>query len=94
MATKRLTTIFLMIFNLKNINFFYLDQIEDIFVANPDYLENLKKRGIKKDAILENSTLMLLDKHNMTRQYIDDYLQDNQITIAESGKSDHCQGFH
>ena len=70
--------------NLKNINFFYLDQIEDIFVANPDYLENLKKRGIKKDAILENSTLMLLDKHNMTRQYIDDYLQDNQITIAES----------
>ena len=46
--------------------------------------ENLKKRGIKKDAILDNSTLMLLDKHNMTRQYIDDYLQDNQITIAES----------
>ena len=70
--------------NLKNINFFYLDQIEDIFVVIPDYLENLKKRGIKKDAILENSTLMLLDKHNMTRQYIDDYLQDNQITIAES----------
>ena len=70
--------------NLKNINFFYLDQIEDIFVANPDYLENLKKRGIKKDAILENSTLMLLDKHNMTRQYIDDYLLDKLITIAVS----------
>ena len=32
--------------NLKNINFYYLDNIEDIFVANPDYLSNLKKRGI------------------------------------------------
>ena len=27
---------------------------------------------------------MLLDKHNMTRQYIDDYLQDNHISVAES----------
>ena len=70
--------------NLKNINFYYLDNIEDIFVANPDYLSNLKKRGITRDSILGNSTLMLLDKHNMTRQYIDDYLQDNHISVAES----------
>jgi DNA-binding transcriptional LysR family regulator len=70
--------------NLKNINFFYLDNIEDIFVANPDYLANLNKRGIPESAILINSTLMLLDKNNMTRQYIDDYLQNNHITIAES----------
>ena len=27
---------------------------------------------------------MLLDKNNMTRQYIDDYLQDNQIVIKDS----------
>lgn len=70
--------------NMKNINFFYLDNIEDIFVANPDYLANLKKRGIPESAILINSTLMLLDKNNMTRQYIDDYLQHNHITVAES----------
>jgi DNA-binding transcriptional LysR family regulator len=70
--------------NLRNINFYYLDNIEDIFVANPDYLANLKKRGIPESAILINSTLMLLDKNNMTRQYIDDYLQDNHITVAES----------
>ena len=70
--------------NLKNINFYYLDNIEDIFVANPDYLSNLKKRGITRDSIFGNSTLMLLDKHNMTRQYIDDYLQDNHISVAES----------
>lgn len=27
---------------------------------------------------------MLLDKNNMTRQYIDDYLQENQIIIKDS----------
>lgn len=69
---------------MKNIEFDYLDNIEDIFVANKEYLDNLKKRGVAEDEILENSTLMLLDKNNMTRKYIDDYLQNNQIEVAES----------
>ena len=69
---------------MKNIEFDYLDNIEDIFVANKEYLDNLKKRGVAADEILENSTLMLLDKNNMTRKYIDDYLQNNQIEVAES----------
>ena len=47
--------------NLKNINFFFLDNIKDIFVANRDYLANLKKRGISEEDVLSNSTLMLLD---------------------------------
>ena len=68
----------------KNIDFYYLDNIEDIFVANRDYLNNLKKRGIAENEILSNSTLMLLDKNNMTRQYIDDYLQENHISVADS----------
>ena len=70
--------------NTKNINFYYLDNIEDIFVTTKDYLRNLGARGIKKSEILQNSTLMLLDKNNMTRQYIDDYLQENQISVADS----------
>ena len=70
--------------NLKNIQFYYLDNIKDIFVATGDYLSHLSQRGIKEDEILQNSTLMLLDKNNMTRQYIDDYLQENQITVADS----------
>ncbi len=70
--------------NLKNIDFYFLENIEDIFVATRDYLNNLKARGILETNILPNSTLMLLDKNNMTRQYIDDYLQKNQIPIAES----------
>jgi DNA-binding transcriptional LysR family regulator len=70
--------------NTKNINFYPLARIEDVFVANQEYLSHLKERGIPEDAILENATLMLLDKNNMTRQYIDDYFQQNQILIADS----------
>ena len=70
--------------NLKNIHFDFLEEIEDIFVAAKDYLRNLKARGIQKDHILQSSTLMLLDKNNMTRQYIDDYLQENQIIVKDS----------
>lgn len=70
--------------NPKTIQFYYLDNIKDIFVATGDYLSHLRQRGITEDEILQNSTLMLLDKNNMTRQYIDDYLQENQITVADS----------
>ena len=70
--------------NPKTIQFYYLDNIKYIFVATGDYLSHLSQRGIKEEEILQNSTLMLLDKNNMTRQYIDDYLQENQITVADS----------
>ena len=70
--------------NLKNINFYFLENIEDTFVATSEYIHNLNMRGIKNDEILENSTLMLLDKNNMSRKYIDDYFQNNEITIADS----------
>lgn len=67
----------------KNIQFDFLEEIEDIFVAAKDYLRHLKARGIPKHQILSHSTLMLLDPHNMTRQYIDDYLRSNQIQIQD-----------
>ena len=70
--------------SLKNIHFDFLAEIEDSFVATKDYLRNLRARGVAPDQILQNSTLMLLDKNNMTRQYIDEYLQVNHITVAES----------
>lgn len=69
---------------LKNIDFYYLAEIKDIFVATKDYLRNLKARGVKEDRILQSSTIMLLDKNNMTRQYIDDYLQENHIVVQDS----------
>lgn len=70
--------------HLKGINFDFLEEIEDIFVATKDYLHHLKARNVQNDQILQSSTLMLLDKNNMTRQYIDDYLQENQIHVKDS----------
>lgn len=70
--------------NSKIIDFYCLREIEDIFVATDDYLHNLKLRGVEEEQILQNSTLMLLDKENMTRQYIDDYFQNNHIIIQDT----------
>ena len=67
-----------------DMQFHVLDEIEDIFVATNSYLENLKKRITDPDHILESATLMLLDKNNMTRQYIDDYLAQNRIVTRDS----------
>lgn len=69
---------------LKNIHFDFLEEIEDTFVATHDYLHNLRARGITRHEILSNATLMMLDKNNMTRQYIDNYLLENQIQIHDS----------
>lgn len=34
--------------SLKTFNFYYLDNIEDIFVTTKDYLRNLSARGVKR----------------------------------------------
>lgn len=70
--------------SIRGLDFYSVAQIEDIFVATSAYLENLKNRGVTDDMILQNSTLMLLDKNNMTRHYIDDYLQENHIIVGDS----------
>ncbi|MEE0418930.1 MAG: LysR family transcriptional regulator [Lachnospiraceae bacterium] len=66
-----------------SILFYSLGEIEDIFVATQSYLDNLSLRspGTGND-LFHSATLMLLDKENMTRQYIDDYLKEQRI---ESG---------
>ena len=69
---------------LKGFHFDFLDNIEDTFVASPDYINNLSERGIEEKDLLTNATLMLLDKHNMTRRYVDDYFQENHITVSET----------
>ncbi len=38
---------------LKNIDFYSLREIEDIFVATKDYLHNLSVRGVRHDQILQ-----------------------------------------
>lgn len=67
--------------NLKNIEFHPLHEIEDIFVATHDYLHNLHVRGVTRQHIFQSSTLLLLDRENITRQYIDSYFQDHHILL-------------
>lgn len=69
---------------LKNIDFYPIQEIEDIFAATKDYLHNLRIRGVDKHHILQDSTLLLLDKENMTRQYIDYYFQNNHIDVQDT----------
>ena len=70
--------------NLKGLQFDFLETIEDTFVATPEYLSNLKERGISQEDVLEHATLMLLDKNNVTRRYIDEYFQKNHFTISDT----------
>ncbi|MBQ3558387.1 MAG: LysR family transcriptional regulator [Agathobacter sp.] len=70
--------------SLKGLVFDHLSDIEDVFVATPEYLANLAERGIEKDEVLEHATLMLLDKNNVTRRYIDDYFQENLIDVSDT----------
>jgi DNA-binding transcriptional LysR family regulator len=69
---------------LKGIHFDFLENIEDIFVATHEYLEHITDRGIAPNEMLSSATLMLLNKNNMTRQYIDDYLTEHHIEVAET----------
>ncbi len=61
-----------------------IGEFEDVFVAAPSYLDNLRIRGEISDdmspkKILEHSNLMLLDEENITRQYIERYFRENSI---------------
>lgn len=65
------------------LHFDYISDIEDLFVATKQYLNYLKQRGVCENQILQNCSLILLDKNNISRQYIDEYLQQNHIEIQE-----------
>ena len=82
---------------LHHVHFDSLGEIEDIFVSTRSYLDNLSVRTSRHSQnsqentvadVLRSATLMLLDKENMTRQYIDDYLSlhhiesNNQLEVS------------
>lgn len=67
--------------NPKKYNFFELEEIEDIFVAAKSYMNHFDARALNNvNDIFSTASVMLLDKQNMTRQYIDDYMEKNHIT--------------
>ncbi len=63
--------------------FDFIADVEDVFVAARPYLYYLKQSGIEESEILQNCSLMMLDKNNISRQYIDEYMQKNQIAVRE-----------
>lgn len=76
--------------HLKNIEFEPVKEIEDVFVANHIYLDNLLMRekisSVNKKSspkILETSNLMLLDEKNITRIFIDEYMKKYNIVTNQ-----------
>ena len=63
----------------KNLVFVPVMEIEDIFVASPSYLGNLKLREGQQANVFQCGNIMLLDRANVTRRYIDDYMTLNHI---------------
>jgi len=63
----------------KGLIFLPIMEIEDIFVASPAYLENLKLREGENADVFQTGNIMLLDRTNLTRRYIDEYMSENHI---------------
>lgn len=65
-----------------DLDFFPIKEITDCFIASKSYIENLLVR--EQDATLNNlltkANIMLLDETNITRIFIEEYFQTNNIT--------------
>lgn len=69
--------------NLNSIDFYSLGNINYIFVATKSYINNLSMRGsINGNDIFKNANLMMLDKENVSRQHVDNYLNQYAIEAA------------
>ena len=56
---------------------------EDIFVASPKYIENLKALHGNNFSLFQNATVMLMDDKNVSRHYIDMYIRENQLDFKQ-----------
>jgi DNA-binding transcriptional LysR family regulator len=65
-----------MFHHIKDIDFTPVVKTQDIFVASPDYLANLEARGVKPENYFHEGMLMLLDKNNQARTYVDTVLKE------------------
>jgi len=62
----------------ENLSYTKVTEIEDIFVATKEYI---KAMGTKD--IISHSTLLLLNKENLTRQHIDHYFFENKVKVNQ-----------
>ena len=58
-------------------------EIQDTFIATGNYLKNLRIReGNDKASLLSNANFMMLNKENVSRMFVDQYLAAHQIQIT------------
>lgn len=76
----------------KGLKLFSAGSIHDTFVASPGYIKNLLLReNTSMNNLFHGANLMLLTRDNVTRTYVDSYLNDNilsQTTLMEIGSMD------
>ena len=58
-------------------------EVEDIFVASPKYIENLRALHGNNFSLFQNATVMLMDDKNVSRHYIDMYIRENQLDFKQ-----------
>ena len=63
--------------NMTELSFISLGEIEDIFTATPNYLDNLALRN--ESDIFEIANIMLLDSELLSSHHLDKFLQENNI---------------
>lgn len=54
-------------------------EVEDILVAAPQYLRNLKNIRGEAFSLFQDANVMLLEEQNLSRHHIENYLKENQI---------------
>ena len=65
---------------MSELNFTPIEEIQDILVTTNAYMEHLRTLAAgSNDDLLSYATLMLLDKRNITRQYVEKYLLTKDI---------------
>ena len=69
---------------LESLVFSPIGMVEDGFVATPVYLKNLQKRHPEAATNpFEYANLMLLDQHNVSRRYIDEYIRGSELATGQ-----------
>lgn len=79
--------------NMKELNFYPVMEIQDVFVTTKRYLMNLSARlEVTPEKLYEHNnagiwsegTFLMLHEENISRQYIDTYLKREQIILSQS----------
>ncbi|MBQ9991689.1 MAG: LysR family transcriptional regulator [Lachnospiraceae bacterium] len=69
---------------LKDLSSTPLMEIQDTFVTTESYLKNLKIReGRKKETALKNAVFMMLNSENITRKYVEQYLDSLSMKLTD-----------